>query len=68
MLLQVSEALVAVTVKSEFLKTGKVGDDDMMSTWSAMTDRPDGEIEDDQADLSSDLGHQLLTGSSSSGD
>ena len=39
----------------------------MMSTWSAMTDRPDGEIEDDQADLSTDLAgaHQLLTGSNS---
>ncbi|KAI6661535.1 hypothetical protein LOD99_13408 [Oopsacas minuta] len=66
---KVSEALVAVTIKSEFLKTGKVGDDDMMSTWSAMTDRADADIEDDQADLSPDLspGNQAMTASTSSG-
>ena len=57
---------MAVTIKSEFLKTGKVGDDDMMSTWSAMTDRPENELDDEQADLSADLSpgaqHQSSSG------
>ena len=54
---------MAVTIKSEFLKTGKVGDDDMMSTWSAMTDRLENEIDDEQADLSGDLSGDLSAGS-----
>ena len=67
--MQVSEALVDVTIKSDFLKTGKVGDDDMMSTWSAMSGMVDSEVDDEPLDSSTESpsGAQPLLDSSNSG-